>query len=79
MNYPNIMRNAARILFLVAAAIFIGSLLFSLLLLFGFGPVSAPGGALALVIGGVTMAIPPFVGAAIVWRLDIWLFERGNS
>jgi hypothetical protein len=76
MNYPGLMRNAAKILFAVAAIVFVGTLLFAFIAVGQGAP--APGSILAGVLGAFTSAVPPFVGAAILWRLDIWLFERGD-
>jgi hypothetical protein len=73
------MRNAARILFVIAAVMVVGSIVIAVMGVFHAGPLGMAGpGALTAIVGGITMAIPPFVGAAIIWRLDIWLFERGD-
>jgi len=79
MSYANVMRNAARILFAIAAIILVGSIVIAVMGIFRAGPLGMAGpGALTAILAGITTAIPPFVGAAIIWRLDIWLFERGD-
>ena len=79
MSYSSLMRNAARILFAIAAIFVVGGIVLAGMGMFHVGPLGMAGpAAMAAVLGGVTTAIPPFVGAAIIWRLDIWLFERGD-
>ncbi|MXO90346.1 hypothetical protein GRI41_05905 [Altererythrobacter aquaemixtae] len=85
MEYSNLMRNAARILFWLAIVIVLVSLVSPFLMILNFGPMSSAGGGFQMtavlvgILGGITSAVPAFVGAAIVWRLDIWLFERGDK
>ncbi|MAC10962.1 MAG: hypothetical protein CMN74_01770 [Sphingorhabdus sp.] len=69
------MRSAAKILFVVAVVVSIATL--SLTLFVG-SRTGEPGVLVAGVVGAFNAAIPPFIGAAIIWRLDIWLFERGD-
>ncbi|WP_120715659.1 hypothetical protein [Tsuneonella amylolytica] len=73
MSYSSLMLNAAKILFVLAVVLFVGT---PLVAIFAASQVSAPAAMLAGLAGAFSSAAIPFLGAAIVWRLDIWLFKR---
>ena len=75
MSYYSLMRNAAKILFVFAVVMFAGTLVVGV---FVTMRVNEPAAILAGLAGAFSAAVTPFLGAAILWRMDLWLFERGD-
>ena len=75
MNYANLMRNAAKILFWVSVGVLVATLLFALSTT---AEMTNPMAMIAGVASAFGAAVWPFACAAIIWRIDIWLFDRGN-
>ena len=75
MSYSNLMRNAAKILFWIAVVLFVGTLVVGVVVT---NRVGEPAAFLAGIAGAFSAAVTPFIGAAILWRIDLWLFERGD-